>query len=143
MHGVAVLASKAHWLPTPRLFLKNGFELADHSDPCFDLLVWRNSPHAPLPRIKRPPAEIPTGLVLYHSPQCPYTQNVPAITARVGEQLGIPVNIIRLDSARAAQACPCPYGCLAYYFNGSLLTYHPTGTKELLAMIEERLNEKE
>ncbi|MEW6093264.1 MAG: GNAT family N-acetyltransferase [Chloroflexota bacterium] len=52
-NGVALVVSKAHWLPTPKLFLKNGFELADHADPSFDLLVRRIQPDAPLPRFKR------------------------------------------------------------------------------------------
>ncbi len=34
-NGVAVMVSKAHWLPTPKIFLKNGFTLADHACPVF------------------------------------------------------------------------------------------------------------
>jgi len=135
MDGVAVMVSKAHWLPTPKLFLKNGFELADHADPSFDLLVRRLNPQAPLPRFKRAASKIPPGLTLYHSDQCPYTQNVPEITARVGEQLKLPVNIIRVDSARAAQKVPCAYGTLAYFYNGNFLTHRPTGTEKLLELI--------
>jgi hypothetical protein len=138
-NGLAVVVSKTHWLPTPKLFLKNGFELADHADPSFDLLVKRFNPDAPLPRFKRNAPKIPAGLTLYHSDQCPYTQNVPAIVEQVGEQLGIPVNIIRMDSARAAQESPCLYGTLGYFYNGELLTYHPTGTEKLLAMLKPRL----
>jgi GNAT superfamily N-acetyltransferase len=138
-NGVAVMVSKTHWLPTPKIFLKNGFELADHADPSFDLLVKRFNADAPLPRFKRTKSKIPPGLTLYHSDQCPYTQNVADIVARVGEQLKIPVNIIHVDSAKAAQKLPCIYGTLAYFFNGELLTYHPTGTKKLLELLEPKL----
>jgi GNAT superfamily N-acetyltransferase len=133
--GVAVMASKIHWLPTPKLFLKNGFELADHADPSFDLLVKRFKPDATLPRFRRNRGEVPPGLTLYHSDQCPYTQNVPGIVEKVGEQLKIPVNIVRVDSAKAAQKVPCAYGTLAYFYNGEFLTYHPTGTEKLLEML--------
>ena len=34
-NGVAVMVSKTHWLPTPKLFLKNGFELADQAAAVF------------------------------------------------------------------------------------------------------------
>lgn len=138
-NGVAVVVSKAHWLPTPKLFLKNGFELADHLAPSFDLLVKRFNPEVSLPRFKRNTAPIPPGLTLYHSDQCPYTQNVAAIVMRVGEQLEIPVTIIHVDSAKAAQQSPCPYGTMGYYYNGELLTYHPTGTEKLLAMLKCKL----
>jgi len=133
--GVAVVVSKAHWLPTPKLFLKNGFELADHADPVFDMLVKRFDPATPPPRFKRNASQIPPGLTLYHSDQCPYTQNVPDIVRKVGEQLKLPVNIIRVDDAVAAQESPCPYGMLGYFYDGKLLTYHPSGTEKLLELL--------
>ena len=138
-NGVAVMVSKTHWLPTPKLFLKNGFEHADQAASSFDLLVRRFDPDAPLPRFKQPVEKAPPGLTVYHSDQCPYTQNVPEIAAQVGGQLKIPVNIIHVDSARAAQESPCPYGTLAYFYNRELLTYHPAGTKKLLEILEPKL----
>jgi len=138
-YGVAVAVSKMHWLPTPKLFLKNGFELADQAAPSFDLLVKRFNPEVPLPRFKRPMQKAPPGLTLYHSEQCPYTQSVPDIVTKVGEQLKIHVNIIHMDSAKAAQESPCLYGTLAYFYNSDLLTYHPTGTKKLLELLEPKL----
>jgi GNAT superfamily N-acetyltransferase len=138
-NGIAVAVSKMHWLPTPKLFLKNGFELVDQTASSIDLLVKRFSPEAPLPRFKRPVQTALPGLVLYHSNQCPYTQNVPDIVRRVGEQLKIPVNIFHVDSAKAAQESPCLYGTLAYFFNGNLLTYLPAGTKKLLELLEPKL----
>jgi GNAT superfamily N-acetyltransferase len=138
-NGVAVAVSKTHWLPTPKIFLKNGFELADHAAPSFDLLVKRIRPEAPLPRFKRSVKEAPNGLTLYYSDQCPYQQNLPDITTKVGGQLNIPVNIIHVDSAREAQEAPCPYGTLAYFYNGELLTYRPAGTKQLLELLEPKM----
>lgn len=137
--GVAVAVSKTHWLPTPKLFLKNGFELADQAAPSFDLLVRRFDPEASLPRFQRSVQKAPPGLTVYHSDQCPYTQNIPGIVAQVGAQLKLPVNIIHVDSARAAQESPCVYGTLAYFYNSELLTYRPAGTKKLVEMLEPKL----
>ena len=61
------------------------------------------NPDAFLPQFSKPSGKIAQGLTVYHSDQCPYTQNVPEIVMKVGEQLHIPVNIIPVDSARAAQ----------------------------------------
>lgn len=138
-NGVVVAVSKTHWLPTPKLFLKNGFELADRAAPSFDLLVKRFRPEASLPRFKHNANKVPNGLTLYHSDQCPYQQNLPDIATRVGKQLNIPVNIIHVDSAREAQDSPCPYGTLAYFYNGELLTYRPAGTKQLLELLEPKI----
>lgn len=138
-NGVAVVVSKTHWLPTPKLFLKNGFELADHAGPSFDLLVKRFKPDATLPRFKRNASKIPPGLTLFHSDQCPYTQNVPDVVRKVGEELNIPVHTVRVDSAAAAQESPCVYGTLGYFFNGELLAYRPVGTEKLLELMKPKL----
>jgi GNAT superfamily N-acetyltransferase len=138
-NGVAVAVSNMHWLPTPKLFQKNGFELADQATPSFDLLVKRLRPEAPIPRFKLTAKRAPTGLTLYYSDQCPYIQNLPDITAKVGDQMNIPVKIIHVGSARQAQDAPCQYGTLAYFFNGELLTYHPAGTKKLLELLKPKM----
>lgn len=141
-NGVAVVVSKAHWLPTPKIFLNNGFELVDQVLPFFVLLVKRNKPDTPLPRFKRTDQDARqygAGLMLFHSDQCPYMQNMPAIVQQVGERLNIPVNIIHLENAQTAQNSPCIYGVLGVFFNGELLTYRPKGTKQLLELLEPKL----
>jgi len=138
-NGVAVAVSKTHWLPTPKIFLKNGFELADQAPPSFDLLVKRFNLEAPPPSFRHNTQNIPPGLTLFHSDQCPYTQNVADIVRKVGEQLNVPVNIIHADSFKAAQESPCLYGTLGYFFDGELLTYRPAGTKKLLELLEPKL----
>jgi len=137
-NGVAVVVSKAHWLPTPKIFIKNGFEKVDHVDPSFDLLIRRMNSTAPVPRFTQESSPIPPGLTLYKSDQCPYTQNAAAIVEKVGEQLKVPVNIIHVNSARSARQIPCPYGTLAYAYNGEFLTYHPAGSEELLQMLKQK-----
>ena len=138
-NGVAVVVSKTHWLPTPKIFLKNGFELADQASPSFDLLVKRFNPEAPLPRFKQKAQANPPGLTLFHSDQCPYTQNVADIVRKVGEQLNVSANIIHVNSFKAAQESPCLYGTLGYFFDGELLTYRPAGTKKLLELLEPKM----
>ena len=136
-NGVVVMSSRTHWLPTRKIFMRNGFEVADELPP-FELLAKRLNPDVPMPRFK-PTAQNPTqGLTLYHSDQCPYFQNMPIIVRQVGEQLGIPVNIVHLESARQAQVSPCLYGVLGIFFNGELLDYRPTGTRKLLEILEQK-----
>jgi GNAT superfamily N-acetyltransferase len=138
MNGVALLSSSTHWLPTRKIFLKNGFTVVERSAP-FELLVKRLNPEAPLPGFKQAAQGLPPGLPLHHSDQCPYMQNMPAIVEQVGRQLGIPVNITRLESAQQAQDSPCPYGVLGIFFNGELLEYRPTPAAKLLDLIKAKL----
>jgi GNAT superfamily N-acetyltransferase len=134
-NGVAVVSSKTHWLPTRKIFIKHGFELADELPP-FELLVKRFKPEAPLPRFKRIVQTPLPGLTLYHSDQCPYFQNLPAIVQQVGGQLGMPVTLVHVENAEQAQNLPCPYGVLGIFYNGELIEYRPVGTKKLLEILE-------
>jgi GNAT superfamily N-acetyltransferase len=134
-NGVVVVSSRTHWLPTRKIFLKNGFELADESPP-FELLVKRFKPDAPLPRFKRMVQTRLPGLTLYHSDQCPYFQNLPAIVQQVGRQLGVPFNLVHVESAGQAQNSPCPYGVLGILHDGKWIEYRPVGAKKLLEILE-------
>jgi len=141
-HGVAVVVSKAHWLPTPKIFLKNGFEVVDHAQPSFELLVKRNSANAPLPRFKRnrqKANKYPNGLTFVKSAQCPYAYVMDEGIRNIGEELNIPVNIVESKKTREAQKLPCAYGTMGLFYNNELLTYHPTNNKKIIEMLEERM----
>ena len=137
MKGVAVLSSRTHWLPTRRIFLKNGFDAVD-VEPPFELLAIRFDPKAPLPRIRRNIPSLPAGLTLHYSDQCPYMQNMPTHVERAGRELGLTVNIIHLDSAAQAQASPCPYGLMGIFLDGRLLEYRPTNSEKLVSLITQQ-----
>ena len=135
--GVAVLCSRTHWLPTRRIFLKNGFEIVDEEPP-FELLVKRFDPQAAPPRIRRNIPSMPEGLTLPYSDQCPYMQNMPAHVQAAGRELGLPVNIIHLETAAQAQASPCPYGLMGVFLDGRLLDYRPISSEKLVSLITQR-----
>jgi GNAT superfamily N-acetyltransferase len=137
-NGVAVVSSRTHWLPTRKIFIKNGFELADEVSP-FELLVNRFKPDAPLPRFTRVLQSPLPGLTLYYSDQCPYMQNLPAVVQQVGDQIGLPVNLVHVENASQSQNLPCPYGVLGIFYNGELIEYRPVGTKKLLEILETKL----
>jgi GNAT superfamily N-acetyltransferase len=141
-HGVAVVASKTHWLPTPKIFLKNGFELVDQAPPSFDLLVKRFSPNAPMPRFNqnwRGDYKFSRSLTFIKSDQCPYMYVMDDGLLQIGDELNIPVNIVRLETAQEAQSSPCVYGVMGLFYNGELLTYHPMGKEKILELLKPKL----
>jgi N-acetylglutamate synthase-like GNAT family acetyltransferase len=138
-YGVAVVVSTTHWLPTPKLFLKNGFEVVDHALPSFDLLVKRNFADAPLPRFKKnwhKANQYSKGLTFIKSAQCPYAYVMDDGIRKIGEELNIPVNIMESKKTSEAQKLPCAYGVMGLYYNGELLTYHPTNRKKILELLK-------
>jgi len=141
-YGVAVVTSTTHWLPTPKIFLKNGFEVIDHAPPSFELLVKRNSADAPQPRFKknrRKANQYPEGLTFIKSAQCPYVFVMDEGIRQIGMELNIPVNIVESKKTRKAQNLSCAYGVMGLYYNGELLTYHPTSKKKIVELLEARM----
>ncbi|MBI3739162.1 MAG: YoaP domain-containing protein [Chloroflexi bacterium] len=143
-HGVTVVVSKTHWLPIPKIFMRNGFEVVDHAPPSFDLLVKRNYADAPLPRFKQnwhKTNKYSNGLTFVKSAQCPYMYVMDEGIKQIGKELHIPVSIVQLETAHAAQKSPCVYGVMGLFYNGELLTYHPTGRKQILELLKEKMQE--
>ena len=137
--GVAVLTSYEHWLPNKRIFERMGFEQVDSAPPAFELYTKRFSRDAQPARIQtgwKKAGALPKGLTLLESDQCPYIHVTAESLSGIGQELGVPVHVIRIETARQAQQAVCPYGVTGVYFDGQLVSYHPIGRKDLLAAVK-------
>jgi GNAT superfamily N-acetyltransferase len=140
MHGVVVVSSASTWLAKKGFFLHHGFDVVDHAPPSFELLVMRFS-QAPLPsfpqdweaRLQR----VPSGLVVYHSRQCPYLPMFVSSLANAANQMGIPFHSVDLKTSWEARTLsPSVYGTFGVVYNGQLLSYRPIGGKTLRQLLE-------
>ena len=114
----------------------------DHAPPSFDLLVRRNSAEAPLPNFKKNPHKTnryPNRLTFVKSAQCPYAYVMDEEIQKIGGELGVPVRIVKTTKTREAQSLPCAYGTMGLFYDGELLTYHPTNKKKIIEMVEARM----
>ena len=82
------------------------------------------------------------GLTFLKSDQCPYMYVMDDSILQIGEELNIPVNIVRLETAQEAQNSPCVYGVMGLFYNGELLTYHPLGKEKILELLEHKITGK-
>ncbi len=137
--GVAVMTSFEHWLPNKKIFLKHGFEQVDSAPPAFELFVRRLDLTVPLPTITRgweTTDSLPKGLTMYTSAQCPYIFLTEQNVRETAKHLDVPINFVRVETAQQAQQSPCPYGVMGIFYDGQLISYRPTGMKELIQAIE-------
>jgi N-acetylglutamate synthase-like GNAT family acetyltransferase len=137
--GVAVLTSFEHWLPNKRIFEKMGFEQVDSAPPAFELYAMQFAHDAKPAHIRegwKMAGALPKGLTLLESDQCPYIHVMAESIHNIGRELGIPVNVMRIETAKQAQQSVCPFGVTGVYYDGQLVSYHPIGPKDLLAAIK-------
>ena len=140
MNGVAVMTSEKTWLPKKHLFVKNGFEKADAMLPYFELYAKRFSKTAPLPRFNLIPEsrlrKYASGITIFKSDQCPYTDGYANLVAEIARQKGVPVRIEQVKTCEEAQNGVYPYGSFCVLFNGKVLTHRSIGRKELLEVLK-------
>ena len=112
-----------------RLFLTNGFELADTAPPDYELLVRKLKAGAADPAFKggwdEKVARYGRGLTILRSGQCPYIAKFAAEIAETAQQeYGIKARTVKIDSWRDAQDAPTPYAVFALIYQGRLIADH-------------------
>jgi predicted GNAT family acetyltransferase len=132
LHGLVAVVGvpKFHFLSDPKWLLRQGFTEVDRLPTGFRLLALRLDPPAPDlpdPRFAESArsGEIADreGLVAYYSNRCPFTEYyVRGELALNAEQHGIPLKIIKLETAGQAQKCPSPATIFSLFQNGRYLT---------------------
>ena len=139
MNGVAVVTTTRTWLPKDKLFIKHGFEKVDSFE-SFNLYVKRISKTAPLPKFIHASPEMmksyESGITIFDSDQCPYTNDYVKMLIDVAEEKNIPVHVESLSSCLDARLGISPYGTFCVLYNGKPLTYHYETRKNIEKLLE-------
>jgi hypothetical protein len=128
VHGVAAVTSRGTWMAGPGLFAKHGFESVETAPPSFELMV-KKLKSGPVPRFRggweETARKCGKGLVISRSDQCPcIARSVTEIT-ETARDLGIPVRVRELKTAKQAQHVPCAYGIFNVLYDGRVVAEHP------------------
>jgi GNAT superfamily N-acetyltransferase len=137
-HGLVAIVGvpKKNFMSDPKWLSRQGFVEVDALPNGFRLLALRLSPEAPdAPEAPEVPGsrfadvarsgECPhrEGLVAYYSNRCPYTEYyVRGELAATADLRGIPLKIIRLETAEQARACPSPATIFSLFRDGKFIT---------------------
>ena len=130
MHGVAVVVREGPWMADRRLFLANGFNVADSAPPDYELLVSKFDSSSADPAFKkdfaRKLSRYKHGLTIIRSSQCPHIcKFADEIIETAKNEYHLEPTIVRLKSWRDAQQAPTAYAVFAVIHNGVLLADHP------------------
>lgn len=140
--GIAVICSdkKRPFLSDKKFFLKMGFEVCDKAFPYFELLVMKNSSEAKNPHFlehaKTGTCEIESGLTIYYSNMCPFTEyyvNEVMVGAALRE--GYKINVFKIKDNRAALSNPSPFTIFSLYKDGKFLTHELMPEAKFLKLI--------
>lgn len=119
--GVCLLGSKKQkaWLTDTEFAKRQGFITADTTENGYELLAL--SFDGNLPRFcenaKKMRIESET-LTVYYSHQCPYTLKGIEMIANQCTQMGVPFELIEVDSLQKAKGLPCVFNNWALFYKG-------------------------
>jgi GNAT superfamily N-acetyltransferase len=141
-HGVVMPTSSRTWLASPKILLKNGFEVVDQAPPSFDLLV-RSFGEAPMPSFPKNWEERlqrhGSGLTVIRSDQCPYVEDGVKATVDAARERGVEARVVEMTSSQQVQETALSaYGVSGVIYNGQLLSYHYLGRKGI-GLLDEHL----
>lgn len=144
MQGVAVVTRKGSFMADKPIFLKKGFQVADHAKPDFELLAYKFDATSKDPAFKADMEaalnEYKDGLTVIRSPQCPYTEkNVAAILHTSEKKFGLKTRLIDLTDAESAQQIPCAFGTFCLIYNGKVISHHPISNTRFENIMEKMI----
>ena len=140
--GVAMVTSRGVWLAGQELLLAHGYETVDEAPPEFQLLTkpldGASEPRFPTNWTDRA-AAFGDGLTVATTGQCPYLDDAERAISSGAEKLGVPVAIVRLETADEVQRLsPSAFGVFGVVLDGELLSYHYLLEKDLIALLSSR-----
>ena len=140
--GVAVVTSDGTWMAGRAVYQKNGFEIADQTEPHYQLLVKKltsgQSPAFPKNWDER--SQKYHGLQLIYTNQCPYIGKAIAELPPVADRYGVNLKLVEYNNAAAARKnMPSPYGVMNLLYNGKLLADHPISATRFKNILERDL----
>ncbi|WP_166241840.1 GNAT family N-acetyltransferase [Paenibacillus turpanensis] len=142
-HGLVILTSakKKPYLSDKAYLVKHGFEVCDTAPPYFELMVKRFNSSAPDPVFRASAKQgIPggkEGLVVYYTNQCPFTDYYANDELEeIGQELGVPVERVRLTSREEAQNAPSAWATYSAFYNGKFLTHEILNKKKAATLLQ-------
>lgn len=140
MAGVAVVASRANWSTSEKIFLENGFQTVEKAKPAFSLMVkkFRDAPNPSfIPKIENRVSQYQDGFTVFLSGQCPYLDDAVASVEAIAKAGNEKCTLITLQTAAEVRALsPTAYGVFDIIYHGREISYHYLYQKDILSRID-------
>ncbi|MEG1448624.1 MAG: YoaP domain-containing protein [Oscillospiraceae bacterium] len=141
--GLVILSAKKKmpFLADPKYLRYKGFELADTSQPFYELFYLPFQKDAPKPSFNDSVKSMMVGekgFVLYYSHQCPFTAKYVPIIEEIAKSRNIPFNVIRFETAKQAQNAPAPFTTYSLFYNGQFITNEILSDKKFEKIVAEK-----
>jgi ribosomal protein S18 acetylase RimI-like enzyme len=140
--GLVAIASekKRGFMVQTSFYERHGFSVCDTAEPYFQLVARPFDQQAPLPRFteKARAGRLPNGegLTFHYSHACPFNEDFANVMANLGRERGVPVTIVRIETAEQAKALPVAWGMFSVFYDEELISHEVTTEKKFRQMLD-------
>lgn len=123
--GICAMSSKGAWMANKKLFEKNNFQIIEKLDR-FELMVKQLTDKNDTPSFRDWTKEQAKykGWNLVYSDQCPWHDKSVSDLLNCAMDNGIELNVVKLETPKAAQKAPSGFGNFSLIKDGELLSDH-------------------
>jgi len=126
-HGVVAVSGRRPYLTDTRFYLHHGFQLIERTNTGFDLVCYKASGDAPLPRFsenaRRGTVSQTEGVHFEYIHQCPFVAISLRDLSKVADEFGLPVTSRELTTVESAHNAASPFGTFGAFLYGRLITH--------------------
>lgn len=138
--GLTVITSakKKSFLSDPKYLAYKGFRRADVAEPYFELWYLPFEEQAEPPQFRecaKHPECGGKGFVLYYTGGCPFTAKYVPFLKQWAKEKEVPLTVIEIDSAEAAQKAPAAWTNYALFYDGAYVTHEILSEKKFHALV--------
>lgn len=138
--GLVILSSKKKmgYLSDPEYLKYKGFETADAAGPYFELMYLAFDRNADKPCFRHTAKnreDMPKGLVLYYTSQCPFTAKYVPLLEKTAKERNVELQTVHIQTREDAQNAPAPFTTFSLFRDGELLTHEILSEKKFDKLI--------
>jgi ribosomal protein S18 acetylase RimI-like enzyme len=138
-HGVATIASDDAFMADKNIFLKNGFEIVEESNP-YSLMI-KKFKKGPLPKFKNWQKQLEKykGLHIVYTNQCPWVSRSITEIQDIINKYKLDITIKELKTPEEAQNAPSIYATFNLIKDGKILADHYISNKRFENIIKKEI----
>jgi GNAT superfamily N-acetyltransferase len=140
--GLVAIASakKRGFMVQASFYERHGFSVCDNAHPYFRLVAKPFEAGVALPQFteKARAGRLPggKGITFYYSHACPFNEDFANMMADIGRERGIPVTMVRIESAEQAKSLPVAWGMFSVFYGEKLISHEVTTEKKFRQMLD-------
>jgi hypothetical protein len=140
LNGITVLTSDRPFLTSGKYFEAQGYEKIDFREPYYSLYFKRIAEYGTQPSFIDVKYNFSEDLIIFDSPQCPYTKSMVYQTIRVAEQYNLSYRLIDQTTKSELKSNPIPYGTFGILIKNQHLTYYSMTEDRFIQILDQYLD---